>query len=315
MNQTYLDIARQGKNNWWRYLLGTILIIFCWLVLGGIFAGGLLIFNFINQGLSQEELVKQIETLMRTPSIQVYLIINIQFIFFLIGIFFTIKFIHQRKFLTLVGADAKIRWQRFFQGFGLWFFMNVILFGIGYLLNPNNLELTFQPQIWFILLVSALILTPIQTSTEELFFRGYILQGLGLITKQPLVLMIINGVLFMVPHLGNPEVERGFLWMALTYFSFGVFASLLTLKDNRLELALGVHAANNLFFIFASTKDSAISVPAIWLIKETAEPQWSLLWFLLECSLFYFIIFGLRRSKQNTLEVTAEAREGVGSNK
>ncbi|MEO1431080.1 MAG: CPBP family intramembrane glutamic endopeptidase [Cyanobacteria bacterium J06633_8] len=296
MSQTYLDAARQGKNSWWRYLLGTIIILFFWLLLGGI-VSGLLIFSILaNQGLSQAELVKQVETFLRTPSLEVYLIINIQFLFFMLGIFLSVRWLHQRRFLTLVGADAKIQWQRFLQGFGVWLLIQFVIFAIGYILQPNNLEFAFKPVEWLILLACAVVLTPIQTSAEELFFRGYILQGFGLITKQPLLLMIINGFLFMLPHLGNPEIQRGLLWMALYYFAFGVFCSLLTLKDNRLELALGVHAANNLFIIlFVSTKDSAVPVPAMWLIKEIGEPQWGVIWFLIKCSLFYLFIFGLRK--------------------
>ena len=305
MNQSYLDVARQGKNSWWRYLLGTITTLFLWLIVGSIFSGILLVSNFANNDLTPSELVVQIENFLKTPSLQVYLIIHIQFIFFLLGIYLSIRLLHQRRFLTLVGADAKIRFQRFFQAFGVWFLIDLILFIISYVLQPDNLEFAFQPDKWFILLACAVILTPIQTSTEELFFRGYILQGLGLITKQPLILMIINGVLFMLPHLGNPEVQRGPLWLALTYFAFGIFLSLLTLKDNRLELALGVHAANNFSHIFVSTKDSVISAPSIWFIKDTGEPQWGLLWFLLECSLFYLIIFGFGR-KQKRPELTTE---------
>lgn len=300
MSQTYLDIARQGKNNWWRYLLGIILILFFWFIVGGIAAGILLILPVANQGLSSSGLTQQVEASLGKPSIQTYLIINIPFIFFCFGIFLSMKWLHQRRFLSLVGADAKIRWQRFFQGFGVWFLIHSTLFAISFILDPGNLEFAFKPVQWLILLACALILTPIQTSTEELFFRGYILQGLGLITKQPLILMMINGILFMLPHLANPEVQRGFLWMALYYFSFGVFCTLLTLKDNRLELAFGAHAANNLFVIlFVSTKDSAIQVPAIWLAKETGDPKWTVLLFLLECVLFYLIIFNFARKKMS----------------
>ncbi|MCJ8280131.1 MAG: CPBP family intramembrane metalloprotease [Rivularia sp. ALOHA_DT_140] len=312
MSQKYLDIARQGKNDWWRYLFGTILILFFWLIIGGIIAGIFLVIPFANQGLSPSELALKVENYLRTPSLQAYLIINLQFIFFLLGIFLTMRWLHQRRFLSLVSVDAKIKWQRFFQGFAVWFLIQLILFIISYLLDPNNLELNFKPTQWFLLLAFSIILTPIQTSTEELFFRGYILQGFGLITKQPLILMIVNGVLFMLPHLANPEIQRGFLWMALYYFAFGVFCSLLTIKDNRLELAFGAHAANNLFVIlFVTTKDSAIQVPAIWLAKDVGNPQSGLIWFLIKCSLFYLIIFGLKRKKR--LEVDLEQKQEINT--
>jgi membrane protease YdiL (CAAX protease family) len=291
MNQTYLDIARQGKNSWWRYLLGTLIIAFFWLVIGSIASAIFLFSPSITNGLNPLEFL-------RKPSIWGYLIINFQFLFFLLGIFLTVKWLHQRQFLTLVGADAAIRWKRFFKGFAVWFLIQSIIFGISIILNPSNLEFTFKPVQWLILLACAVILTPIQTSTEELFFRGYILQGFGLITKQPLILMIINGVLFMLPHLANPEVQRGFLGMALYYFAFGVFCTLLTLKDNRLELALSIHAANNLFIVlFVSTEDSAIRVPSMWLLKDVGTPESTLIWFLIECALFYFLIFNGRSKK------------------
>ncbi|MEL6457060.1 MAG: hypothetical protein AAFQ91_02245 [Cyanobacteria bacterium J06621_15] len=107
MSNAYLDIARQGKNNWWRYLLGIILITFFWLVIGSIVSAIFLFSPAITNGLNPLEFL-------RKPSIIGYLIINFQFIFFLLGIFLTMKWLHQRPFLSLVGADAIIRWKRFF---------------------------------------------------------------------------------------------------------------------------------------------------------------------------------------------------------
>lgn len=298
MNQTYLDIARQGKNSWWRYLLGIFFMLFFGLV--GTIVGQLLVsiafLNIIYYILITNFLENFQFTQDPIPSYLFdYTYTHFPYIFCILVIFITLRWLHQRPFMTLIGADNKFRWQRLFQAFAIWFVIQSILIFISYLIEPGNFEFTFKPVEWFLLLACALILTPIQTSTEELFFRGYILQGLGLITKQPLILMIINGILFMLPHLANPEVQRGFLWMALYYFAVGVFCTLLTLKDNRLELALGVHAANNLFHLFVTTKDSVMQLPAIWIIKDTGEPKWLLFWYLFECALFYFFVFNFRR--------------------
>lgn len=293
MSQSYLEIAKQGKNAWWRYLLGILVIFFFWFVLGTI--ATLIPFAFSRTNAST------LQEFLKTRSVTNYIIQNINFIFFALGIFLTVKFLHQRKFLTLVSAEAKINFRRLFVGFGAWFFILAAITLIGFVLEPDNFEFAFKPSQWLILFPCALILTPIQTSTEELFFRGYLIQGLSLITKQPLILMFINGILFMVPHLANPEIQRGAVWVGLYFFAFGVFCSFVTLKDNRLELALGIHAANNLLHIFVTTKDSALPVPAIWFIKETGNPQWLIFWFLIESALFYLIAFGVRRGN-TTLE-------------
>lgn len=293
MNQNYLHIARQGKNNWWRYFLGTIIILSFGLIIGTILVY-IAFYTFgyyviANNFLGEFKLIQYLTTSSYLPN---YLLSHIPYLFYILGIYITLRWLHKRQFMSLFGADKKVRWPRFWQAFVIWFGIISALVFIGYLIEPENFEFAFKPAEWLLLLAFALIFTPLQTSAEEFFFRGYILQGLGLITKQPLILMIINGVLFMLPHLGNPEVQRGFLWMALYYFSFGVFCCFLTLKDNRLELALGVHAATNLSHLIVTTKDSTLPFPAIWIIKDVGEPQWHLLWFLIECGLFYFIVFG-----------------------
>ncbi|WP_201800793.1 hypothetical protein [Dulcicalothrix desertica] len=95
-------------------------------------------------------------------------------------------------------------------------------------------------------------------------------------------------------HLFNPEMQRG-AWIALFYFGFGALTALITLKDNRLELALGVHAANNLSFLFVTTKDSVLAVPAMWTAKDIGDPRLEVLMFLLQSLIFYYIFFGRRK--------------------
>lgn len=137
------------------------------------------------------------------------------------------------------------------------------------------------------------LLTPIQTSAEELFYRGYLMQGLSLLTRNPVVLTIATSLAFAIPHFNNPEMQRGFLLGALNYFLWGVFAAVITLQDNGLELALGVHAANNLFiFLFLNTPDSVLPTPAMWTYVGPIHAGEDLIGTLLYSALFYFIFFG-----------------------
>ena len=58
--------------------------------------------------------------------------------------------------------------------------------------------------------------------------------------------MILSLVVFAVPHLMSPEMSTGSPLLAAFYFCLGAFFTVVTPRDNRLELALGAHAANNL---------------------------------------------------------------------
>jgi hypothetical protein len=65
-----------------------------------------------------------------------------------------------------------------------------------------------------IFLPVALVLTPLQASVEEFFFRGYLMQGIALKTRNAIIPIVLSSFLFMLPHLLNPEVKSGFFLSA-----------------------------------------------------------------------------------------------------
>jgi len=81
----------------------------------------------------------------------------------------------------------------------------------------------------------------ISATAEEMLFRGYLLQGLGLLTRNRVVLALIAGLIFMGAHMADPAIASLFL-----VFEVGFFLAIITLKSNGLELAIGMHIAHNL---------------------------------------------------------------------
>jgi hypothetical protein len=309
MSQSYLEIAQQGKNSWWRHLLATLLILFFWFGIGTIVTGIAIIFFLVQRGLSLTGFSpEEVTGFLKSSSVESFIALNLPSIFFAIGIFLAVKWLHKRKFRSLISADATINYQRILAGFGVWFLIQMVLVVLSLIFDAKNFEFTFNPSQWFPLLITALILTPIQTSSEELFFRGYLLQAFSHITRNRLILIFVTSILFMLPHLLNPEMRRG-AWLALFYFGFGALTALITLKDNRLELALGVHAANNLSILFVTTKDSVLAVPAIWTAKETGDPRVDVAIFLLQSAIFYYVFFGRRKKVSPAI---VEKNESVG---
>lgn len=104
-------------------------------------------------------------------------------------------------------------------------------------------------------------MVPLQTSFEEMLFRGYMMQGLGLITKTRWVPFFVSSLLFGLMHIGNPEVEKMGYFILLYYIGTGLFLGLITLMDQGLELALGFHAINNTL--------SALLVTSSWTAFQT----------------------------------------------
>ncbi|MBD2615445.1 MAG: CPBP family intramembrane metalloprotease [Nostoc sp. GBBB01] len=304
MSQNFLDAANQGKNDWWRYLLGVFFVVFSYWYIGsftsGIFATILFLVSSAVNGNEvsslPSEFQNQLELYLQASQTRYFVIYSIPVFCASLAIFVTINWLHKRKIQTLISADSSLNFQRLISGFIVWLMILIAFTGVDYLIQPQVYSWTFDLAQWLPLFPLVLVLTPIQTSAEEFLYRGYLLQGLGLLSRQRLVLIIVTSLLFMLPHLSNPEMQRGEIWVALQYFSWGVFFSALTLKDNRLELSLGAHAANNIFaFLFVNTKDSVITTPAVLTINDPGDPKVGLVFFWLMIAIFYYFFFGRRK--------------------
>ena len=79
------------------------------------------------------------------------------------------------------------------------------------------------------------------------FLRGWVLQWAGRRIGNIVVLSVIGGVAFSLPHLLNPEVAGDFLGAFLGYFSVGFALAWVTVRDRSLEIAIAAHLSNNLF--------------------------------------------------------------------
>lgn len=286
MTNQYLKLAKLGKNKWWRYLLSLPTILFFWIIIGGTFA---FIFANIYPNLSVNGVIAG------NDIIGLYLVGNIPFIFWCLGLYLAICFIHDRSFLSLITPKEKINWKRIIEGFIVYWLLLAIPFIFELIFfSSNGYELTFQPEKFFIFLPSALIFTPIQTTVEELFFRGYLMQWLGLKLKANLTI-IISSLLFALPHLLNPEVNNSneslLLWLTL-YFAIGFFLGIITVKDNGLELAIATHAANNLYIVLIlNYPSSALPSPSIFTNTEQPDLRSSLIIVIITNAIAYFIFF------------------------
>jgi membrane protease YdiL (CAAX protease family) len=94
------------------------------------------------------------------------------------------------------------------------------------------------------LLVIVVLTTPFQAAGEEYGARGLITRGAGSWFASPrtalLVGTLLSGVVFTLAHgAGDP-------WLIGFYFAFAVVLSLITWRTGGLELAVVLHAANNL---------------------------------------------------------------------
>lgn len=176
------------------------------------------------------------------------------FAFSLMALAFSFKFLHHRPVLSLFTSREHFDWKRVFLSFGIWFMVSGAVVALLILLGAP-VEWNFKPQPFLMLFLVSFFILPLQTSAEEVFFRGFLFQGFGRLFGKAWVSILLTGVLFGVMHGSNPEVEKIGLYLLIYYIMTGIFLGVITHFDQGLELALGYHAANNIFAALIVTND------------------------------------------------------------
>ena len=292
MSKRYLSLANQGKNAWWRYGLTILIVVFFGQIIGIIPFGILVAFLALDGDPSTQFNPEKFQ-FEGISHLWPFLASNCISISFFIGLYISLRLLHKRPLISLITSGEQVRWNRFFQGFGVYFLLLATASLIEALFFPSRYQLVLNLSEFLIFLPIALVITPIQTSVEELFFRGYLMQGIGLKTKKTLMPVLVSSILFMLPHLMNPEAQKNMLILASFYFLFGVFMAFITIRDNGLELAMGIHAANNLFIVLiANYYDSVLPSPAIFI--SHLHPLFALTSFIIITIVFYWLLLKKR---------------------
>lgn len=255
---TFLDNASLGKNNWWRYLLT---IISTWagaFILLVLLLVPFFVFSYITAGRSS------IENLQNNLNPLYLLIILGAFYIFAFFIFYiSSRFIHHKKLVYFINTVSKVNWRRMLKGALIWFIIMWVALILDIIINPGSVKISFNPA-FFILLILSLVIYPLQASFEEIFFRGYLLQGLGLITRKPIIPLLLTSITFAIGHFWNSFDATAGMGIVINMFIFGMALGIITLGENGLETAIGVHIANNIFnTAIISTTDVLGNLPSI----------------------------------------------------
>jgi membrane protease YdiL (CAAX protease family) len=284
----FIDKAKEGNTSFSSYILGIALIISVYL-LGSFFLILDLQWNFGIEsfdGVSQKEIVK----ILGNNRFLAWLVVP--FLFVALFLVIHTKFIHKRTVLSVFSGRESFDWKRVLFSFSLLFSVLSLFLFIQYL-SSDSLIFQFDLQKFIPLFFIAIFLLPIQTSCEEILFRSYILQGIKMRTKKNSIAVLISGLMFGAIHIGNPEIAKIGYHIIVYYMLVGVFLALISLFDNGIELALGYHAANNVFAALMITNNwQAFQTDAVFMdISDPGMGLDTIIGILFILPLVFFIFY------------------------
>jgi CAAX protease family protein len=255
----YLQKAKTGKNSIWIYLLTIISIIFFSQVLGALPLG--LIINKLSS-IPQSEMTMDMLSDPVALGIDTNLFLGlmmIPFIMAFVGLWVGIRLFHKKKFTDVLTGYSKFDWKKVGFGAIVWAILFFVYMALSLIFDGANYTFQFELSNFVVLCFVAFLLIPLQSGFEEVFFRGYLMQGFALLTKNKWIPLLITSILFGLLHAANPEVKEFGMALALPqYIFFGLILGIIVLMDEGLEIVIGIHAINNILNGLFITHDSSV---------------------------------------------------------
>lgn len=268
----HLERALQGKNGIGRYILMAIIVM-----VAAQIAALPLFLILLPVILSNGGNIGDLPAALQSPSdwgISSNLLLLVMMATFVVMYFLfalLVKPLHGRTVRETINGRRKLRWDRIWIGITIWGIIILADTVISLLLSsPAEYEFRFNIAAFIPLLLIVLIVLPFQTTIEELLFRGYLAQGVARWTKSRWWALIIPSVLFALMHIANPEVKEYGFWLAMPqYLIMGLMLGLISILDDGIELALGIHFINNgLTALLVTHKASALQTDALFLYYD-----------------------------------------------
>lgn len=148
----------------------------------------------------------------------------------------------------------------------------IVLSILLYIYLNNIYSFGFFTALGVLILLSGILLLILNLKSVDTFVESSSYEVFHNIIKRNSTPLIITSVVFGLLHIANPEVDKLGPVIMVYYIGTGLFLGIMTLMDEGLELALGFHAANNLFTALLVTADwTAFQTHSV--LKDMSDPE------------------------------------------
>ena len=273
----FVDQARRGPNSPGRIVAGTILVVIVaaigmvGLVTLGSFAIG---FGWIAEPFGNDVIGNDVfSAFLGSRAFLAVAILALGAIW--PGVWLAVRLLHKRRLATVLGASGRIARGDFTRAFAA----TAIVAGVGvaasFGFDPTIQRSAMPVGAWLAAIPVLVAILLVQTSAEELMFRGYLLQSLAARHRSPLVWGVVPGLLFAVLH-WNPAASAPLLAVvigAIAVFAFA--ATVLVYVTGNLGAAMGMHFANNIVAFLLISSDSPERALALYVSRPLEDSGWS----------------------------------------
>jgi membrane protease YdiL (CAAX protease family) len=274
IDRTAFETYRQpaGKaSGLWRLALGTLIIVICWAmtsllaIVGGVF--------LVSRWLDGQAGMPDMATFATTPT--GVLTVLASFCGIWIGTWIAMRFVHRETLSVLFGNSRRISRSGFVKGLAAVFITSLLSEVLIYPLQPGIARGAIGLTAWLLALVPIAALTLVQTSSEELLFRGYLPRGLARRFSSPVVWALLPTAAFTALHWSPANSFAINICIMISIGAFAIVLMLLVYATGNLGAAFGAHLANNLTGFLLISHQESYNAFALFTARPLEGPGWT----------------------------------------
>lgn len=201
--------------------------------------------------------------------------------------------VHHRGLDTVIGPIRRARGQflsviRWLVGLQIVLWLFVPVYGDDIVAN-----LPFGT--WLFWLPFGLVAVFVQTSAEEILFRGYIQQQLAARFRSPLIWALVPSMLFAAGHYMPGEAGPNAMALALWSGVFGLLLADLTARAGTLGPAIACHFANNVASLLLVSLADGMNGLSLYVVPyDLDDPEALITWMPVEFASMFVIWLAAR---------------------
>ncbi len=191
------------------------------------------------------------------------------------GAWLVMRWIHREPLSALFGNSHRISRSGFLNGFVAVFLTSIFSEVLLYALDPVIQRGSIGLSVWLMALVPVAMLAFVQTSAEELLFRGYLPRGLARVFRSPLVWALLPTLVFTALHWSGDSALAMNAAGLISIGAFSVVLMMLVHATGNLGAAFGAHFGNNLFGFLLISHQASLSSFALFEARSLEGAGWA----------------------------------------
>ncbi len=258
------------KTTFWRLVIGTIVIAACWFgaTLGIIF-GSAWVLPQLGEDFSA---LDPMQMMLGSPFGLFITLFTFSGIW--IGAWIAMRVVHKEKLAALFGNSRLIARSAFCKGLIAVLLTSLLTEAAYFAIMPDIVRGPISFGLWALLLIPIALGAFIQTSSEELLFRGYLQRGLANRFRSAIVWGVLPTIAFTALHWNPSSVLAMNIGVVISIGAFAALLALLVYRTGNLGAAMGAHLGNNFVGFALISHDQTLGGLALF----QAPPLDSLAW-------------------------------------